>query len=247
MTTVSTKTRTVTNGTPVNAIPVEANFVDLYNNDFALAVDLTTAQGQITTLQTSLNPTGIAIPYFGAVAPAGWLFCSGKTIGNGVSGGTSRANADTLTLFTLLWTTAGNSILPIQDSTGAASTRGANPTADFNANKRFPLPDMRGRNFLGLDNLGGTTAGRITSASLNGSGSSTLGAAGGEEAHVQSVAELAAHTHSYQDSYSGSGSTYGGASAFTPTDQLRTTNNTGSSTPMNVMNPWMAWSIIIKL
>jgi hypothetical protein len=34
--------------------------------------------------------------------------------------------------------------LPIQTSTGAASTRGVSASADFAANKRLPLPDMRG-------------------------------------------------------------------------------------------------------
>lgn len=59
---------------------------------------------------------------------------------------------------------------------------------------QFRVPDMRGRVPIGLDNMGGTTAGRITAAGCGITGT-TMGAAGGEETHVLTVAELAAHTH----------------------------------------------------
>lgn len=47
----------------------------------------------------------------------------------------------------------------------------------------FNLPDLRGRVMLGMDNLGGTAAGRITSASVGGANSTTLGGTGGAETH----------------------------------------------------------------
>lgn len=55
----------------------------------------------------------------------------------------------------------------------------------------FNLPDLRGRGAIGVDNMGGSTAGRITNA---GSGivGTTLGATGGNQA-------LAAHTHTITD------------------------------------------------
>ena len=46
-------------------------------------------------------PTGIVMPYVGSAAPGGWLLMWG-TIGNASSGASNRANADTLTLYTLL-------------------------------------------------------------------------------------------------------------------------------------------------
>lgn len=79
-----------------------------------------------------------------ASAPSGYLKANGGTIGSASSGGTSRANADAISLYTVLWDNIANTELPIQDSTGAASTRGASAAADFAANKRLPLPDMRG-------------------------------------------------------------------------------------------------------
>lgn len=103
-------------------------------------------------------PTGLVSAYALLTEPSGWLFVSGKTIGNASSGGTARANADTQTLFEGLWAAYSNTELPIQDSTGAASTRGASASADYAANKRLPLLDARGRVLAALDNLGGTAA-----------------------------------------------------------------------------------------
>lgn len=76
-------------------------------------------------------------------APAGTLTPNGQTIGSAASGATSRANADTSDLFAVLWNATSNANLPIQDSTGAASTRGASAAADFAANKRLPLPNIQ--------------------------------------------------------------------------------------------------------
>lgn len=126
-------------------------------------------------------PPGIGpVPYVGIVAPTGWIFTDGKTIGNASSGATGRANADTINLFTLLWDSTTNIEFPIQDSTGGASTRGASAAADFAANKRFPLPDVRGRTVIGLDNLGGTSANRITDAAAD-----LVGGVLGTETHTQ--------------------------------------------------------------
>lgn len=76
-------------------------------------------------------------------APTGTLVPNGGTIGSESSGATNRANADTSDLFTVLWNSTSNTDLPIQDSTGAASTRGASAAADFAANKRMPLPNIQ--------------------------------------------------------------------------------------------------------
>lgn len=52
----------------------------------------------------------------------------------------------------------------------------------------FNVPDMRGRSPFGLDNMGGSDAGRLAAAN-------TLGGTGGEELHVLTTAELADHVH----------------------------------------------------
>lgn len=84
-------------------------------------------------------------------APDGWIKANGTTIGSASSGATGRANADTLSLFTLLWTQFSNAQLPIQTSAGAGSTRGASAAADFAANKRLPVIDLRGEFIRSVD------------------------------------------------------------------------------------------------
>ena len=58
----------------------------------------------------------------------------------------------------------------------------------------FNVPDLRGRAIAGQDDMGGTSADRLTNQSggLNGD---TLGATGGSETHTLTTAELAAHSH----------------------------------------------------
>ena len=86
-------------------------------------------------------PTGACLEYYGASAPSGYVMSDGLTIGSSASGATSRANADTFSLFSLLWNSISNAYLNIQDSAGVNTTRGANAAADFAANKRMPVPN----------------------------------------------------------------------------------------------------------
>lgn len=55
----------------------------------------------------------------------------------------------------------------------------------------FKLPDLRGRVIAGQDDMGGTSANRLTSP-LNGD---TLGGVGGAETHTLTTSELPAHSH----------------------------------------------------
>lgn len=52
----------------------------------------------------------------------------------------------------------------------------------------FALPDLRGRAIAGLDNMGGSDAGRLDWAN-------TLGTTGGAQTHTLTESELASHTH----------------------------------------------------
>jgi len=121
--------------------------------------------------------------------PSGWLWCNAKTIGNGSSGATARANADTSALFTLLWNGTSNTDCPVSGG------RGASAAADFAANKTIGLPDMRGRVMAGHDVLHNTAASRLTYSSAGDVPGNTLGASGGEQTHALSVAEIPAHQH----------------------------------------------------
>jgi len=142
----------------------------------------------------STEATGTGKDFWGTALPAGYVWASGKTIGNASSNATERANADTEELFTLLWNAYSNTLLPIYTSGGVASIRGASAAADFAANKALSVIDKRGRVSVGKDDLGGTAASRITTAG-SGIDGVTLGESGGEQNHTLSLAELPSHNH----------------------------------------------------
>lgn len=71
----------------------------------------------------------------------------------------------------------------------------------------FNLPDCRGRAVAGKDDMGGTTAGRITAAGSGVTGT-TLGAAGGADTHTLTVAQIPTGTHTYSFSDPGHTHTY---------------------------------------
>lgn len=58
----------------------------------------------------------------------------------------------------------------------------------------FGLPDLRGRVVAGKDNMGGSTASRLTNAASGITGT-TLGASGGNETHTLTTAQMPTHTH----------------------------------------------------
>lgn len=150
-------------------------------------------------------PTGVKWSYCGTSAPAGFVLESGRTIGSVASNATERANADTEDLYVLLWNSSTNTELPIQDSAGTPTTRGVSAANDFAADKRLPLPDGRGRTDVGKDNMGGSTAGRMTVASFLGT---TQFNTGGTETHTLTTAQLAAHVHTIAHTHSLSAHTH---------------------------------------
>jgi hypothetical protein len=94
--------------------------------------------------------TGDIKTTFKAVADPGWVLMNDGTIGSAGSGGTTRANADTEALYTLLWNNIDNTWAPVSGG------RGANAAADFAANKTLTLPQALGR---ALANIGTGTIG----------------------------------------------------------------------------------------
>jgi hypothetical protein len=105
----------------------------------------------------------------------GWVKMNGLTIGNATSGATLRANADTQALFVYLWTNCGNAHCPI------AGGYGASALTDFNNSKQLAVPDWRGRQATGLDDMGATASGRIAAGNVTSGGDTvtTPGASGG--------------------------------------------------------------------
>lgn len=134
-----------------------------------------------------ISPVGTVQGFLRNTAPTGWLELNGLTIGNASSGGTARANADTETLFSLLWSATDVTDLPIYTSTGVLSTKGANAAADFAANKRLTIPNTRGEFLRGWDN------GRsIDTSRTLGSAQSDLVKA---HTHTGTTSSAGSHTH----------------------------------------------------
>jgi hypothetical protein len=135
-------------------------------------------------------PVGTVWANHTSTLSTGWLFANGNTIGNAASNATSRANADTTTLYSRLWNSDTN--LVIYTSAGVVTTRGASAAADFAANKALALPDYRNRTPFGVDGMGGASlTSRVTVAGSGVDGAS-LGASGGSQL-------LASHSHAVTD------------------------------------------------
>jgi microcystin-dependent protein len=134
----------------------------------------------------------------------------------------------------------------------------------------FGLPDLRGRSIFGLDNMGGTPAGRLTGSNTgNISAPTTLGSTGGEENHIVLSAEMPSHTHTasvtdpshshtipninnFSPSGGGTGSFYNGASAAwstnTATTGITVSNaNTGGGGSHNTTPPAIVMNWLIKI
>jgi microcystin-dependent protein len=127
----------------------------------------------------------------------------------------------------------------------------------------FGLPDLRGRSVFGLDNMGGTVAGRVTSG-ISGISGTALGAAGGSEAmhshsHTATVTD-AGHSHDANAVYGAASNNPSGMALTrdtgttgsrlvtkTATTGITVSNaSTGSGTSQNMV-PAMMLNMIIKV
>ena len=121
----------------------------------------------------------------------GWVRCNGAAIGaagsSGSATGVELAHANCQPLFEYLWG-ADTSLV-------VSAGRGANAHADWLAGKQIAMPDYRGCIIGGLDGMGNSLAGRITSAFLGGSNPDVLGAQGGSQTTVLAATNLPPHTH----------------------------------------------------
>lgn len=147
-------------------------------------------------------------------APTGTVTPNGGTIGSALSGATTRANADTADLFAVLWGATSNTDYPIQDSSGVATTRGASASADFSANKRFPLPNIQD---------GDALIAAVSSVVLTRSVGELLA-----HTHTLTIDSAGAHTHDQRANVV-TGSATGGGGLFIGSENLVPSAQTGSA------------------
>jgi microcystin-dependent protein len=112
------------------------------------------------------------------VADAGWVLMNDGSIGSAASGATTRANADTLALYTLLWTNVAQAWAVV------ATGRGASAAADFAANKPMLLTKTLGR-ALAIAGAGGGLTARALGENL------------GAETVVLDTTMIPAHLHAF--------------------------------------------------
>ena len=177
------------------------------------------------------NPPGMIVPFAGTVVPSGWLLCDGSEI--------------------------DQSVYPTLFSTIGFNFKDASLISDLGVTK-FALPDLRGRFPLGLDDMGGSAAGRVTG--LRGS---ELGNTGGSEDVTIGSTNLPDHKHTLQadngdqfytiiDEPLDGTSDPSAVSIDAPTgtaiaQALGTTGGVigGTGNALDVMNPFMAINYII--
>lgn len=119
----------------------------------------------------------------------------------------------------------------------------------------FNVPDLRGRVVIATDDMGGSAASRITSASTNGANAVTLGGVGGAQTHQLQVSEVPSLAFSWkaqENLPTGSGNILtvdpGGSGAIMAEDDSGasgTIDTTGGGGGHSNTQPWIALSYII--
>jgi len=160
-------------------------------------------------------------------ADAGWVMMDDGAIGDASSGASTRANADTESLFTLLWNNVADSHCAVSGG------RGASAAADFAAHKTIALPKGLGR-ALAFAGAGAGLAARALGETL------------GEETHVLSADEMPEHAHSLPGT---SAARFDGAlEGYRPSGAATgTTGSAGSGAAHANMQPTLFLNFMIRL
>jgi hypothetical protein len=231
----------------------DADGAQVFNQDNIPVTGFSSGGGGGGTIDpTTVMQTGQLIPWYSTGVVTGFVRGNGRTLGNGSSGATERANADTAALYAFLYNADPNLVV--------SSGRGANAAADYAANKTIALPDFRGRALAFMDDMGNSAAGRLT-ATYFGTAATVLGAAGGAESKVVVTANLPPYTPAGTivstpnvgtvlipgGPQAPVGGTLGNSSALSIISTFTGTAQGGTSTPVAVASPMMLATIYVKL
>lgn len=103
----------------------------------------------------------------------------------------------------------------------------------------FNVPDCRGRFLLCKDNLGGSSANRVTATEAD-----NLGQGTGEETHVLTIAEMPSHAHRYGVAGTATGAGSAKLNNLQPVNFA--SGSAGSGTAHNNMPPYQTTGYVIK-
>ena len=208
-------------------------------------------------------PTGTVFSgYYGGVAPLSFVMADGRTIGDATSTATSRANADPVGLFTLLWNITNNAQCAVSGG------RGASAAADFAAHKTLALPNHSGRGMAGRDDLSGTAANVWPGATVRGAvGGAVTGATGNIASSGSLSVSVGVSVSGSLGGYAppsgaeGAAASSGSGASFVGHDHSVTVSGTlngggngtasgtlnGSSSAFNIVQPTIVVDVIIAL
>lgn len=160
-----------------------------------------------------------------------------------------RIDANTLRVATSYANAVAGTAITTTGSQSGVHTFRRSPYGNGDGTTTFNVPDIRGREIAGKDDMGGTSANRLTNpaSTLNGIDGDVLGNAGGSETHVLTVAQLAAHTHTLSGIRGNIAWSGGGSNAMDPdVGGSKTSSSNGSDAAHNNVQPTIVMNKIIK-
>lgn len=239
----------------------DANGVVIYDFDGLVSVGQSSSG---TGPGTSVDPTAILTTGDVLWQPKsgtrpGFVRHNARTIGSASSGATERANSDTQSLYTFLYTNFADTFCPV---TGG---RGASAAADWAANKPIATLDLRGRAPFGLDDMGNTAAGDYSGITFSKGDAVTPGAQAGATGFTLTTANLPPYTPGGaiggSQTFANLVDSVGGTQGFSTSGPIGTETITvngssfsfagtaqgGTSTPIKLLPPLMLGTWFVKL